>query len=281
MSQDSADVPAAALSMRRATAHAVRRCAARAWSLEDVSWNKVRPDDLTADDRSIVQLITYVEDHIPSYLSFLLSAFPTTGDLDVVTYVQNRSYAGFLIAWAYDEEKHAAALTRYQICAGMADEEKLLKQLADAGRKPWGLPYEDPLELYVYAFLQEKATQLFYQRYQRVVREPLLKELLARLAMDEARHFGLYAKLVENCLKEAGPEALMGVKNVLGSFRMPLDGLLDGYWRMALAAVDTVQHDHTEAYNAIGRLVRGFSGSFGTPEVEDLMNVIGQVQRMP
>ncbi|WP_199442851.1 acyl-ACP desaturase [Umezawaea beigongshangensis] len=273
-------VPPEALETRRVVEQAVRRSGQHRWDLEDVNWDRVRAEELTEDDRTVVRFLTYIEDHIPWYLNFFLDAFPTT-DVDLATYARNREYFRFLVMWANDEEKHAAALTRYQVTAEMADEATVLRQLAAEGGKPWDLPYEHPLELYTYAFLQEKATQLFYQRYQRVVREPLLRDLLGKLAADEARHFGLYSHLVANSLATVGPRALDGVKNVLSTFEMPLNGVLDGYWRMALRVVDRVGHDHTEAYDSLGRLVGRFSDQFGTPDVDDLWRLIRDVQRMP
>lgn len=273
---------AAEFSVVRASAQtAARLSAAHAWAVDDLSWDSLRPEQLTDDDRTIVRFLTFVEDHIPAYLTFALSTFPTTGDLDASTYRRNREYFRFLLAWGNDEEKHASALVTYQIRAQIADGERLAEELTDIGRRPLSLPYEDPLELFVYTFLQEKATQLFYQRYQHVVGEPVLRELLARLARDEARHFAFYSRLVEHSLRTSGERALNGVRTVLSTFRMPLDGSLDGYWRMGLAAVDAVGHDHTEAYDAIGKLVRRFVDQLGAPAVEDLGRLIRSAQRMP
>jgi len=71
------------------------------------------------------------------------------------------------------------------------------------------------------------------------------------------------------------------VKNVLSTFQMPLDGVLDGYWRMGLTAIDAVGHDHTEAYDALGKLVRRFADTLGAPAVDDLGHLIKAAQRMP
>ncbi|MBP2479361.1 hypothetical protein JOF53_008233 [Crossiella equi] len=269
------------LELRRSIQKAVRRSTQRPWSLDDIAWTDLRPENLTEHDRTVVKFLTYIEDHIPSYLTFFLKVFPTTGDMPTSAYLRNREYFRFLVLWAGDEERHASALTEYQISAEMADEQTVLEQLAVEGAKPWELPYEDPLELFTYAFLQEKATQLFYQRFKNVVQEPVLRDLLGKLAADEARHFGLYSHLVEASLRKAGPKALDGVKNVLRTFEMPLNGVLDGYWRMALSVVDRVGHDHTEAYDHLGRMVNRFTDTYGTPEVDDLWALIKTAQDMP
>lgn len=267
--------------IRRSAQSTVRRTAEHSWSVEDVDWSAVRPENLTDDDHSIVRFVTYVEDHIPAFLSFNLSAFPTTGDISTTTYHRNREYARFLFAWANDEEKHASALSRYQLTAQIADEASLAEDLADVGRKPFSMPYDDPLEAFLYLFMQEKATQLFYQHYHEVVQEPVLRQLLHLMSRDEARHFAFYSRLIEESLERASSQTLDRAKNVLATFRMPLDGVYDGYWRIALKVVDRVGHDHTEAYFALEKLVRRFADTLGTPEADDFSRLVRTVQRMP
>ncbi|MER5431861.1 acyl-ACP desaturase [Streptomyces sp. NPDC002588] len=268
--------------VRQATAQTLRAADRQNWTPDELSWGDLRPELLTDDDRQIVKLLTLVEDHIPDYLGFTLSRFPTTGDLDRETYLRNREYFRFLIQWANDEDKHASVLIRYQLAAEISDRRGLDEELAAAGRKPVVLPYEEPLELFIYTFLQEKATQLFYRHYEQAVQEPFLADLLRRLSRDEARHFAFYSRLVEDALRRATPTSgdLERVKNVLSTFRMPLDGVLDGYWRMALAAVRTVGRDHTEAYDALGKMVRKYSGTLGVPAVDDLESLITQVRQL-
>ncbi|MEU6324925.1 acyl-ACP desaturase [Streptomyces sp. NPDC047009] len=267
--------------IRRSAETTVRRTAEHPWSLADVDWSAVRPERLTDDDHSIVRFVTYVEDHIPAFLSFNLSAFPTTGDITTTTYHRNREYARFLFAWANDEEKHASALSRYQLVSEIADEATLAEDLAEVGRKPFAMPYEDPLEAFLYLFMQEKATQLFYQHYRQVVQEPVLRQLLHFMSRDEARHFAFYSRLIEESLGRVGPRTLDRARDVLATFRMPLDGVYDGYWRIALKVVDRVGHDHTEAYYALDKLVRRFVDTLGTREADDFGHFLRTVQRMP
>ncbi|MFF4247978.1 acyl-ACP desaturase [Streptomyces sp. NPDC001822] len=267
--------------IRRSAVTTVRRTAEHPWSLSDVNWSEVRPEELTDDDRSIVRFITYVEDHIPAFLSFNLSAFPTTGDISTATYHRNREYARFLFAWANDEEKHASALSEYQLVSEMADEKSLADDLAEVGRQPFSMDYEDPLEAFLYLFMQEKATQLFYQHYRAALSEPVLQQLLRLMARDEARHFAFYSRVIEESLGRAGAKTLSRAKDVLSTFQMPLDGVYDGYWRLALKVVDRVGHDHTEAYEALDKLVRRFVNTLGTPEVDDFGRFVKTVQKMP
>lgn len=265
-------------------AAAVQRGADRAWSLADLDFDAVEADRLTEDDRSAVRFVTLIEDHIPGYLGWLLARFPVDnadGSLSGETVAVNREYFRFFVTWAYDEERHAAALTRYQEAAAIAEPEALRLELAEQGRRHFTLPYQDPLSAFTYTLVQEKATQLFYQQFLAVVREPVLADLLRRLIRDEARHFAFYAQLVEAQLRARGPVALHLVKETLASFRMPLSDTLPGYRRWSRRVALAVGYDHTEAYGAVARLVGDFAGARGGGEAEELLRLIAGLRQLP
>ncbi|WP_203897228.1 acyl-ACP desaturase [Virgisporangium aliadipatigenens] len=257
--------------MRALVGDAVARGAARQWAVDDLDWAALRPERLTRNDRSAVRFLTFIEDHIPGYLTYFLELFPLTGAESVEEFCFNREYFRFLVAWAYDEERHATVLTRYQVDAGITDADTLMVDLAEEGRKKFTLPHGEPVQAFTYALVQEKATQLFYQRFREVVREPLLRDLLSRLARDEARHFAFYSRLVEAYVARHGlARTVPDLKDVLASFKMPLADTLRGYWRWSLQMADDVGYDHTEAYDALVRLVNGFGDSRGEASAADL-----------
>jgi acyl-[acyl-carrier-protein] desaturase len=257
--------------VRRLVGPAVRRAAERGWSLDDLDWAGLRPELLSEADRSVVRFITYVEDHIPGYLSWLLTAFPVDGaDLPVPVIATHREYFRFFVAWAHDEEQHAAVLTHYQERSGMADPETLRLDLAAEGRKHFSLPYLEPLETFAYTMIQEKATQLFYQQFRHVVSEPLLADLLLRLARDEARHYALYSRVVEQYLRRDSAAATPYLKQVLRTFRMPLAETLPRYRHWSNRVAATVGYDHTEAYECLLRMVDRYVSRPGTGDANDL-----------
>jgi acyl-[acyl-carrier-protein] desaturase len=265
--------------MRLLVNDAVARGARRQWAIEDLNWAALRPEELTSADRSVVRFLTFIEDHIPGYLTYFLELFPLTGQESLEEFCFNREYFRFLVAWAYDEERHASVLTRYQIDAGINDAGSLMLELAEEGRKKFQLPYERPIQAFTYAMVQEKATQLFYQRFKEVVREPVLRDLLTRLARDEARHFAFYSQLVGEYVDRHGLDhTVPDLKDVLGSFRMPLADTLNGYWRWSLKVADATAYDHTEAYDALVRLVCGFSDSRGGASGADLAGFVDQLR---
>ncbi|WP_329620741.1 acyl-ACP desaturase [Streptomyces sp. NBC_01255] len=270
-----------ALAMHELVDQAVTRAGERSWTLAELDWDSLRPERLTEADRSAVRFITFVEDHIPGYLSHFLEAFPVAdAEQELERFGFNREYFRFLVAWAGDEERHASALARYQVETGMATREQLLADLAEEGRKEFVLPYEHPVQSFTYTLVQEKATQLFYQRFRETVSEPFLKELLGRLARDEARHFAFYSNLVGAYVARDGAAAVPGLKDVIATFRMPLADTMKGYWRWSLKVADDTSYDHTEAYDAVVRLVRGFVDTPGEPSVEDLGAFVQAIRRV-
>jgi hypothetical protein len=268
------------LTMRDLVEQSVLRSGQRQWHIDDLGWASLRPERLTATDRSVVRFITFIEDHIPGYLTFFLDAFRMNGtDLGIEEFCFNREYFRFLVAWAYDEERHASALSRYQIEAGIADPDTLALELAEEGRKQFTLPYEQPIQAFAYTLVQEKATQLFYQQFRSIVTEPVLQDLLNRLARDEARHFAFYCHLVAAYVQRHGLAATVpGLKEVLGTFRMPLADTLTGYWRWSLRVADAVDYDHTEAYESLVRVVRDFTTERGDASADDLITFVQRIR---
>jgi acyl-[acyl-carrier-protein] desaturase len=128
--------------------------------------------------------------------------------------------------------------------------------------------------------VQEKATQLFYQRFRQVATEPLLRELLGRLARDEARHFAFYARLVGTYLQRDGAKSVPNLKEVLITFRMPLADTLKGYWRWSLAIADAAAYDHTEAYESVVRLVDSFIDASGEATTDDLGSLVAALRKI-
>ncbi|MEV6949891.1 hypothetical protein AB0N07_50035 [Streptomyces sp. NPDC051172] len=98
--------------IREAVGSAVQRGAEHSWQIESLNWTGLDADRLTALDRSAVRFVTFIEDHIPGYLNWLLTVFPVTGaDQDVAIFCANREYFRFFVTWAHEEERHASALT--------------------------------------------------------------------------------------------------------------------------------------------------------------------------
>ncbi len=79
-------------------------------------------------------------------------------------------------------------------------------------------------------------------------------------------------------LARDGAKAVPGLKDVIASFRMPLADTMTGYWRWSLKVADAASYDHTEAYEALVRLVRGFVDEPGEPSVADLGDFVHAIR---
>lgn len=223
----------------------------------DFSFDWVRADAnrLTDGERSAVQFITIIEDHLPGYFALYEKNFPVDGTVEPQTFIHNRELYHFTVRWAQEEDTHARALERYQVVSGLAEPQQLRESLAVEGRKRFDLPYDHAVQFFTYPLVQEKATQIYYQHLRQVVGDPLLKEILTRLSKDEARHFSFFADMVRLYLQRYGDAVVEPIRAVIADFRMPLADTIRGYWRWALKIAETARYDHTEAYDYLIKVV--------------------------
>ncbi|MEU5695118.1 acyl-ACP desaturase [Actinosynnema sp. NPDC020468] len=229
---------------------------ARTWHVEKaMEWDLADAARLTDGQRSAVEFITIIEDHLPGYFSLYHENFPVDGSVEPSVYEHNRELYHFTVRWASEEDTHARALTRYQTASGLTDEQTLRGLLVAPGQGRFELPFTHPVQYFAYALVQEKATQIYYQQLRAVVDEPVLKEVLTRLSRDEARHFTFMADVVARYLQVYGDEVVGPIRETVADFRMPLSGVIRGYWRWALKIADTARYDHTDAYEHLIKVV--------------------------
>ncbi|MFE7718096.1 acyl-ACP desaturase [Nocardia rhizosphaerihabitans] len=230
--------------------------ATRAWDVETAfDWAAADAGRLTEGQRSAVQFVTLIEDHLPGYFDVYHRHFPVDDSVDLPTFEHNRELYHFTVRWALEEDTHARALARYQEAAGLADRDTLRSELAVEGHKPFDLPYDHPVQFFAYALVQEKATQIYYQQLRDVVADPVLAAVLTRLSRDEARHFSFMADVVTRYLRHDGDAVVGPIRDVVANFRMPLSDTLRGYWRWALRIADVADYDHTAAYEHLVKVI--------------------------
>jgi acyl-[acyl-carrier-protein] desaturase len=247
----------------------------------DVSfdWSQADSSRLTEGERSAVQFITIIEDHLPGYFALYEKNFPVDNSVDVDTFKHNRELYHFTIRWAQEEDNHARVLTRYQVESGLAGQQELWASLASEGRKRFDLPYSDAVQFFTYPLVQEKATQIYYQHLRQVVHDPLLKEILGRLSKDEARHFSFFADMIRLYLERYGDTVVDSIRQVIAEFRMPLAETIQGYWRWALKIADTARYDHTEAYEHLVKVVNRAVDA-KSQKVDELIEFVSTCRRI-
>jgi acyl-[acyl-carrier-protein] desaturase len=218
-------------------------------------WEQADANRLTDGERSAVQFITIIEDHLPGYFALYEKNFPVDDSVDTETFIHNRELYHFTIRWAQEEDTHARTLEYYQVVSGLAEPQALRRSLAAEGQKRFDLPYGQAVQFFTYPLVQEKATQIYYQHLRQVVGDPLLREILMRLSRDEARHFSFFADMVGRYLRCFGDAVVDPIRDVVADFRMPLADTIRGYWRWALKIADVALYDHTEAYEHLIKVV--------------------------
>lgn len=228
----------------------------RRWDVEtSFDWKAADANRLTDGQRSAVEFVTIIEDHLPGYFALYQRHFPVQGDVDRKIFLHNRELYHFTVRWAQEEDSHARALFRYQVASGMTSPQELREALANEAQKEFTLPYGHAVQFFAYALVQEKATQLYYQHLRDVVCDPILRDVLNRLSRDEARHFTFMANIVERFLIAYGDDVVDPIRDTIAHFRMPLAETMRGYWRWALRIADTARYDHTEAYDYLNRVI--------------------------
>jgi hypothetical protein len=250
------------------------------WDVDaSFDWTLADAGRLTDGERSAVQFITIIEDHLPGYFALYEKNFPVDDSVDLDTFMHNRELYHFSIRWAQEEDTHARVLERYQVASGLADQDELRVSLAQEGRKRFDLPYSDAVQFFTYPLVQEKATQIYYQHLRQVVGDPLLKEILTRLSKDEARHFSFFADMVALYLQRYGDSVVEPIREVIAQFRMPLAETIRGYWRWALKIADTARYDHTEAYEHLVKVVNRAVDS-RSDKVDELVAFVGACRQL-
>lgn len=256
--------------------------AQRAWDpFRSIAWEQLDPDRLTEGQRSAVQFITVIEDHLPGYFAAYARRFPVDESVDLPTVVNNRELYRFLVRWAQEEDWHAYVLFQYQVKAGIASAGTLRERLAVEGQKPFDVPYAKPVQVFVYTLIQEKVTQLYYQQLAQRVSEPTLRSLLRLLARDEGRHFVFFSHLMESYITAFGSDLSPAIKDVVQTFKMPLAETVERYWRWALAASTAVGgYDYTPAFEELIRVVKRAGNGATRSRSTDLADMVTSLQSL-
>ncbi|ODU07564.1 MAG: acyl-ACP thioesterase [Pseudonocardia sp. SCN 72-86] len=228
----------------------------RRWDAETTfAWDAADADRLTEGQRSAVEFVTVIEDHLPGYFDVYHRHFPVDDTVDRDVFAHNRELYHFTVRWASEEDTHARALARFQTASGMRARDDLRTDLAGFGAQRFELPFDHPVQFFAYALVQEKATQIYYQQLRAVVDEPVLTDVLTRLSRDEARHFTFMADVLTRYLRRHGDAVVDPIRDVIATFRMPLADTMRGYWRWALRIADTARYDHTDSYDHLIKVV--------------------------
>ena len=201
-------------------------------------WDQLKPELLTEGQRGAVIFVSYVEDHLPGYFQEYQKLFPIEEAPTTQEAIHNRELFRFIVRWGFEEDKHAQVLTMYQLKSGIEPSEEVLEErMILENRKSFSIGFSEPVQVFTYTLLQEKATQMYYQSLGRRVQEPVLGKLLNYLAKDEARHYSFFCQLLESFVsttENPEKEVLPMIEEVIFSYKMPLHNTMTDYRRKAI-----------------------------------------------
>lgn len=209
---------------------------------DSTNWNRftsiptgLNPDSLSVGQKDAIAFCTVIEDHTPRYIEDYRRRFPIGEEVGIERSLANRELFHFLVRWGLEEDRHAQALAVYQVRSGIVrNQEALEEELIRENIKEFDLGFSEPVQVFTYTFLQEKATQVYYQCLAKSVREPVLNSLLINLAKDESRHFSFFTGILDAFIACYGNKVLPLIQEVAGNYRMPLFSTLPDYARRAI-----------------------------------------------
>jgi acyl-[acyl-carrier-protein] desaturase len=126
--------------------------------------------------------------------------------------------------WTAEEDRHGAILHDYIRDTRLVDLRKLEELQFNYIRSGFNPEWDkDPYRVFVYTTVQERATQVSHANTGRICGEyePILGEVLANVASEEARHFAFYRTVFTEILKRDPDEALHSASFILPSIDMP------------------------------------------------------------
>lgn len=137
---------------------------------------------------------------------------------------ENAFWSRWTNLWTAEEDRHGAVLHDYTRDARIFDPgviEKMQFEYIRAGFDPeWD---KDPYRVFVYTTLQERATQISHANTGKLAaaHEPVIGEVLAHVAREEARHYTFYRTVFKEVLARDPNAALESAARIMPAIDMP------------------------------------------------------------
>jgi hypothetical protein len=189
----------------------------RALAIDDLPWADIRNHPLADATVRTLRYMQDIESHTIVY----------ERDLARTRVIDDPEIAAFLACWLYEETFHGRALRRFLDAAGHRTTERIRSRTTLPGRleslataciaRAW--PAFVAVHM-TWGAINELSTLVGYQRLAETEAHPLLRELLARIVRDEARHFAFYFKQAERRLTR--PAAARVTRLLIDRFWAPV-----------------------------------------------------------
>ena len=237
---------------------------------------------LTSNQVDAVMTAFLVEDHIPGYAAEYARIFPVHPSVSAEQIAWNREMQHFILRWCSEEDRHAQVLELYLEKSGQVSPEVLRNETVNAGGKVYSAPHSNHFQLFAYTVLQEKATQIFYMSLRREVGDPVLKEILLRLAQDEARHCHFFSEAVKIELRSKDTSAIPLLQETIDCFKMPLANLLDRYKRRSIVMMRAAGgYDYRCAFDHLKKVIEQYASAATSSNSDLWENFLGALPLLP
>lgn len=126
--------------------------------------------------------------------------------------------------WTAEEDRHGAVLHDYAHDAKIFDPVVIEKMQFDYIRAGFAPAWDrDPYRVFVYTSLQERATQVSHANTGKLAAqyEPLIGNVLANVAKEEARHYTFYRTVFKAVLERDPNQALDSAAKLMPAIDMP------------------------------------------------------------
>jgi acyl-[acyl-carrier-protein] desaturase len=193
----------------------------RRWNpFDDIPWDKINKN--ASEDLALcAETFCGVEMYLPDYVA---------GGINVVR--KSFGQAWFQANWAYEESKHALALTEYLLRSGKRTDEQMVDYQNKIFDKVWDRPFDTPRQMTIYGVIQEMATFVIYLKQRdRAITEKCeaLHKIYDLIARDEIAHCRFYQTVVKVLLEEDREGTLADFAHVFANFEMPGVALVPNY----------------------------------------------------
>jgi len=187
-----------------------------------VPWERARnfntdpwhPSQVTISPELAVAVETALltEINLPWFTTGLTNIF--AGSLEVLQ--------DFVRTWTSEEDQHSNLLETYLLVTRNSDPDRLHTLRKTVVRNGWTPGEASPFEGMVYTTIQELSTQAFYKHVAKAAdkEDPILAELLRRLAKDETLHYTFYREAVRAHL-DINPNYVWPICEIMMNFAMP------------------------------------------------------------
>src|SRR5437016_4120894 len=159
------------------------------WTLDDIHWSLFDPSKVEPALLAAIKAAALVEYNAPDYVTYLKRVFEGSGPETIAALEQ----------WGQEESRHGRALGRW---AEMADPSFKLEDAFARFRKGYTPAHFAPTEQgsvrgsrrgeMIARCVVESGTSSYYSAIRDAADEPVLREIAARIAADEFRHYKLF-----------------------------------------------------------------------------------------